>query len=304
MVTAFQLLTGAGLDALIGDPRWLPHPIRWLGKLIESNEQLWRGTRLPLRVGGSLFCLSTIALSAAVVWVTLPLASIYWIFALLALRSLDAESAAVVARVRSGDFEGARRSLAMIVGRDTGQLDQTEIVRAAIETVAENLSDAVIAPLFYLAIAGPVGMAVYKTINTLDSMVGYKNERYAEFGWTSARLDDVVNWIPARLSAGLVWLAALISGGDFRRSIRVTFRDGSSQPSPNAGYPEAAFAGALQVRLGGLNIYKGQPSPKAFLGDPIRPLDVAAFRRARRLLWISSALFIGILALILPWSWF
>ena len=169
------------------------------------------------------------------------------------------------------------------------------MVRATIETVAENLSDGVIAPLFYLALAGPAGMAAYKAINTLDSMVGHKNERYQDFGWASARLDDVVNFIPARLTAVLIWIAALLPGFRALRSIKITLRDGASQPSPNSGYPEAAVAGALGVRLGGTNYYAGQPSLKAFLGDAVVDLNRAMFGRVRILLYVSEALCVAMI---------
>jgi adenosylcobinamide-phosphate synthase len=221
---------------------------------------------------------------------TLPWLNIFWIWTLLALRDLDFEATLVWRALERGDLEEARRALAMIVGRDTAGLDEPEILRAAIETVAENLSDAVIAPLFYLAIGGPVAMAGYKAINTLDSMVGYRNERYAEFGWASARLDDVANFAPARVTAVLVWLCAFALGYDSRRSRCVTLRDARSQPSPNAGYPEAAVAGALGVRLGGVNFYHGVRSEKPYLGDAVAPLDGRAFRGSRVLLYATSTL--------------
>lgn len=283
-----QVLTGVSLDILLGDPQWLPHPIRALGFLVERAEDFWRGTRLPLRVSGSLFALSVIGVSTALVRVTLPRWSVYWIFSLLACRSLDIESSSVIAALQDGDLAEARRRLSFIVGRDTAHLDEKEILRAAIETIAENLSDGVIAPLFYLALAGPAGMAAYKAINTLDSMVGYRNDRYREFGWASARLDDLANFIPARLSAALICCCAPMVGGDFRRAVLTTLRDGRSQPSLNAGFPEAAVAGALGVRLGGLNFYRGVPSRKPYLGNPVHPLDAGIFKRTRRLLYACT----------------
>jgi adenosylcobinamide-phosphate synthase len=192
--------------------------------------------------------------------------------------------------VQRGDLAQARADLAMIVGRDTGSLDEPEIVRAAIETVSENFGDGVVAPLFYLALLGPAGMAAYKAVNTLDSMVGYKNDLYRELGWASARLDDLLNYVPARLSAALIWIASGVLGMDVRRSVRVTLRDASNQPSPNSGWPEAAFAGALGVQLGGVNHYRGVESRKAYMGDPVRPLVVEEFCRARRLLYVSGLL--------------
>ncbi len=174
-VTQKHVLAGASLDLVLGDPQWLPHPIRGLGCLIRKGEDFWRSTGLPLRVSGSLFALSVIVVSSLAVRLTLPRWNVYWIFSLLACRSLDKESSSVIAALQQGQLAEARRRLSFIVGRDTEHLDEQEILRATIETVAENLSDGVVAPLFYLALAGPVGMAAYKAINTLDSMVGYRN---------------------------------------------------------------------------------------------------------------------------------
>lgn len=287
-VTRKQVLAGATLDLALGDPEWLPHPIRGLGLFIQKTEGCWRATGLPLRVSGSLFALSVIGVSAVSVWLTLPRWSVYWIFSLLACRSLDIESSSVIAALQKGDLAEARQRLSFIVGRDTARLDEQDILRAAIETVAENLSDGVVAPLFYLAVAGPAGMAAYKAINTLDSMVGYRNDRYREFGWASARLDDLANFIPARLSAVLICCCAPLVGGNLRRAVRIALRDGRTQPSPNAGFPEAAAAGALGVRLGGVNFYGGVPNRKAYLGDAVRPLDLEAFNRTRKLLYACT----------------
>lgn len=307
-VTTFQLLAGVALDLLFADPRWLPHPVRGLGWIISRWETAWRSVPVAPRWAGIGFTLSTVALAAVLAqasawWLPQPWVNIYWIFSLVALRGLDLEASSVIGRLRVGDLPGARSRLAMIVGRDTTTLEEPEIVRAAIETVAENLSDAVVAPLFYLALGGPAAMAAYKAVNTLDSMVGYRDERYREFGWASARLDDAANFLPARLSAGLVWLAALVTANGARRSVRVTLRDAHRQPSPNSGYPEAAVAGALGVQLGGLNSYGGVSSRKEFLGDPIHPLDAHAFAGTRRLLYVSSLLWVAALAWSLPWEW-
>jgi adenosylcobinamide-phosphate synthase len=290
----YELAAGVGLDLALGDPRWFPHPVRGFGWLVIRLEAFWRATPLRPRGAGILFTVSAVGIACAVVGLTLPWLNIFWIWTLLALRDLDFEATLVWRALERGDIEEARRKLAMIVGRDTGSLDESEILRAAIETIAENLSDAVIAPLFYLGVGGPVGMAAYKAINTLDSMVGYRNERYADFGWAAARLDDAANFIPARLSALLVWLCAFVCGYDAARSRRVTLRDAASQPSPNAGYPEAAVAGALGIRLGGVNFYKGVRSEKPYLGDAVRPLDKRAFQATRVLLYASSAVMLAI----------
>lgn len=289
-----ELLGGVVLDLAIGDPRWLPHPVRAFGWLAGRLERMWRATGLPLRLAGTLFCLTAVTAATVVSSVSLrllprPWIAIYWIFALLAIRDVDFEAALVIGELRRGDLPGARRMLARIVGRDTGALDEAEVLRATIETIAENLSDAVVAPLFYLALGGPAAMAAYKAVNTLDSMVGYRNPRYREFGWASARLDDVANFVPA-----LLWLCAGVLRYDLRRSVAVTLRDARLQPSPNSGYPEAAVAGALGIRLGGLNYYQGVASPKPYLGDGTRPLDLAAYAKARLLLYGSSLLMVGL----------
>jgi adenosylcobinamide-phosphate synthase len=300
-VKPWELMAGVGLDLVLGDPRWLPHPVRGFGHIVTFAERVWRGTRLPLRLSGILFWLSTVGLAVAIVRLTLPWAAVYWIYALLACRDLDVEASRVIAALKRNDLEDSRHKLSWIVGRDTAGLAEPEILRATIETVAENLGDAVVAPLFYLALAGPLGMAAYKAINTLDSMVGYRNERYREFGWASARIDDVVNYVPARLTAVLIWMSALLPGFAARRSFCITLRDGGSQPSPNAGYPEAAVAGALGVRLGGLNFYKGVASQKAYLGDAVVPLDRSAFDKVRTLLYVSEGLCVVLILGCLVW---
>jgi adenosylcobinamide-phosphate synthase len=296
-----ELLGGVALDLALGDPRWLPHPVRAFGWLVARLERLWRASRLPLRIAGVCFWLTAVGGAVLVValamrYIPRPWIAIYWIFALLAIRDLDVEAARVIAALRRKDVADARRLLSFIVGRDTAALDEPEILRATIETVAENLCDGVIAPLFYLALGGPMAMAGYKAINTLDSMVGYRNERYREFGWASARMDDIANWIPARLSALLIWIAAIAAGCDPRSSVKVTMRDARTQPSPNAGYPEAAVAGALGIRLGGLNYYQGVASRKPYLGDARRALDLTVYRKARVLLYGSSLLMVALTA--------
>ena len=299
--TVPDVFTGIALDLVLGDPQWLPHPVRGIGWLASRYEKLWRSSRLPLRLSGLLFWASVVGTTTALVRYTLPWMKIYWIYAFLACRDLDVQASRVIEALRNGNLEEARQKLGSIVGRDTATLDEPEILRAVLETVAENLSDGVIAPLFYLAVAGPAAMAAYKAVNTLDSMAGYRNERYREFGWASARIDDVANFIPARLTAGLIWIAALLPGFNASRSFNVTMRDGAMQPSPNAGYPEAAFAGALGVQLGGLNFYGGVPSRKPFLGDPHVPLVRTHFRRTRVLLYVAEGLFAAVLAGCMRW---
>ncbi len=290
-----ELLAGVALDLALGDPPWLPHPVRaigwWIAKL---DVALNRGE--AKRWAGVLLWFLVVAPAAAIAWIT-PWLSIYWIYSLLAIRSLDQETSRAVQLLESGDLLGARQAIGMVVGRDTDQLDEAGILRAAMETLAENLGDAIVAPLFYLALGGPGAMAAYKAVNTLDSMVGYKNERHREFGWFSARADDWANLIPARLTAALICLCALAPGLRFGPSIRITFRDASMQPSPNSGWPEAAMAGALGVQLGGVSYYQGRESAKALIGDAANPLSFSAYRKARVVLYSVSGL-----AVALTWS--
>jgi adenosylcobinamide-phosphate synthase len=287
-----EVLAGVALDLALGDPQWFPHPVRGLGWLAQRLERFWRWTGLPLRVAGAMYWATAVGVACGVVWVTVPWAAVFWIWALVAIRDLDVEAARVIRRLEAGDLAGAREMLGRIVGRDTAGLEEPEILRAVVETVAENLNDAIVAPLFYLALAGPVGMAAYKSVNTLDSMVGYRNERYREFGWMAARMDDLANYLPARLTAALVWAAAWALRLDARRSLRVTLRDAPAQPSPNAGYPEAAVAGALRVRLGGANYYAGVRSVKPWLGDAVEPLGRAHFGHARRILYAVAVMMV------------
>lgn len=307
MVTPLQLACGVAADLALGDPRWLPHPIVGVGHLATWMEKLWRASALNPRLAGAGAWLCVTGATGVLIWGSMrwlpePYVQIYWIYSLLAVRSLDDHAMAVLRPLREGDLAGARRAVGQIVGRDTDGLDERGVTRAMVETVAENLSDGVIAPLFWLAMGGPVAMGVYKAINTMDSMFGHKNERYLEYGWCAARMDDVANYVPARLTAGLIWIVAAIwPGMRFAESVRSTWRDAHRQPSPNSGYPEAAAAGALGVELGGVNFYRGVRSEKPWLGVGLRPLDWQAYGGMRVLLYGSALLFAGAVAGGLQW---
>src|SRR6266852_3284464 len=299
-VTITAFIIGAALDIILGDPRWLPHPIRGIGLLINALERLLR--KLPYeRVRGCILVCGVLVIVTTAVALSLKfggvIAAAYWIFTSLAARSLDQESHKVIEALRRGDPDHARLLVGRLVGRDTNDLSEADIVRAVFETVSENMSDAIIAPLFYLAILGVPGMVVYKAVNTMDSMVGYKNDRYIRFGWAAARLDDVANYIPARITAGLIVLSAALVRMRWRNAIHVVFRDARLQPSPNAGYPEAALAGALGVRLGGLNYYFGRPVEKPFLGDPVECLAWSRFPQVRLLLYLVTIVSYTVVAL-------
>jgi adenosylcobinamide-phosphate synthase len=300
LLESLTLPAGFALDLLLGDPRGWPHPVRLIGWLIRRSEQVARtmGTGRREYVGGFVLLVVVTGSTGVVVWGLLALAGsvglaarlvvetllIYWA---LAIRSLAVES---LRASDEPDLVRARAELALIVGRDTETLDRPEICRACVETVAENCNDAVVAPLFWFAVGGPVGLWAYKAVNTLDSMVGYRNARYRRLGWASARLDDLAGLIPARLTWLLIGVAAGLLGENARGAIRVGWRDGRNHPSPNAGWSEAAMAGALGVQLGGEATYQGVPGEKPRLGDPGRPLDPTMVRRAVRVMTLASIL--------------
>ena len=301
----FALLLGFFLDLLLGDPRWLPHPIRAIGALIAALEKALRRL-FPKRQGGELaggaaLVILVLALSGGftllVLWLCGQvglwlrfLAETVLCYQLLATRSLKGESMKVYQALKAGDLEGARHAVSMIVGRDTQRLDEAGVARAAVETVAENASDGVIAPLIFLAIGGaPLGMA-YKAVNTMDSMVGYKNDRYLWFGRCAAKLDDLVNFIPARLAGLLMCLGAGFSGFDGPNALRIFRRDRKNHKSPNSAHTEAAAAGALHIQLGGPNYYFGKLVDKPAIGDadhPVEPLDIV---RVNRLMYATAFL--------------
>ena len=292
------------LDLASGDPPWMPHPVRWIGRLITGVENLLYNDSAPpalMRVSGFALWAIVIAVVVCTARALISLSSfagpifgdlaLIWLaYTTLATRSLHKESSRIADALRINDLALARTRLSLIVSRETAQLDEAAIVRALVETVSENISDAIIAPLFYLAIFGPVGALTYKAINTMDSMLGYKNERYRYFGSFAARADDIANLIPARISGWLVVGASALMGMDWRSSARVMMRDASKMNSPNAGYPEAAAAGALGVQLGGTSFYFGQSVAKPLLGDPVQPLTLEAYSRMIRLMYLSSAL--------------
>lgn len=302
-----QLLGGVAADLCFGDPRWLPHPVSGIAHIASALERVLRRSRLPLRAAGTVVWALVVIICSGTVWwscrlLPQPWIGIYWIYSLLAMRSLDQHALAVRDALRHQDLAAARKAVAMIVGRQTAQLDEREITRATIETVAENMNDGVIAPLFWLGVAGPPGMAAYKAINTMDSMFGYRNEKYRDFGWCPARMDDAASWLPARLTAVIIWIvAAIVPGMSAQASVRCTLRDAHLQPSPNSGYPEAAVAGALGVRLGGINEYGGTISTKHFLGDDLRPLVWQTYREMRTLLYGGTLVATLLLAGITAW---
>jgi adenosylcobinamide-phosphate synthase len=302
--TVIALPLGFLLDQLLGDPHGWPHPVRWLGRLIQLLEPPLRHC-LPERLGGvALFILVT-SVAGGVTWAALAIAGWFHPWARLALatvlvywglaaRSLARETQQVLEPCQAEEWPKARQRLSRIVGRDTEGLPPDEIYRACIETVAENTTDGVVAPLLYAGLLGPVGLWVYKAISTLDSMVGYRNERYVRFGWASARMDDIANFVPARLTWLLVALAAVLTGHRAADAFRIGWRDGRKHPSPNSAWAEATMAGALGVQLGGVGSYGGIPSSKPFLGDFEEALTPAKVREAIGMMFVAAFLALGV----------
>jgi len=297
------------LDLIIGDPRWLPHPVIGIGHLISFLEkklnrganQKIKGVALTFLVVG-ISALSTLLLSYVafyIHWAVGIVGQIYLISTTIAIKGLKEAGLQVSSPLEQGNIAEARTKLSWIVGRDTEHLDEPEIARGAVETVAENTVDGITAPLFWALIGGaPLAMA-YRAVNTLDSMVGYKNERYLQFGWASAKLDDLCNWLPARMTALAIWLSAwLISflkrGTSFRfkHAMKVTLRDAPKHPSPNSGWPEAVVAGLLGIQLGGINYYQGVRSERARMGEPLEIIKVIHIKQTILLMHGGWSVFI------------
>ncbi|HYA13029.1 MAG TPA: adenosylcobinamide-phosphate synthase CbiB [Syntrophales bacterium] len=297
----YQILAAILLDLLLGDPRWLPHPVKLMGRYAAFLENPLRKSFRSPHMAGVLAVLLVLTVTGLATYAVIMAAgllhplfadvvSVIILYTTLAARDLIRHSLNVYHELKSGNLAEARKKVAMLVGRDTDILDETDIVRATVESVAENTVDGVTAPLFFAVLAGPVGAMLYKAVNTLDSTFGYRNERYIEFGWAAARLDDLVNFIPARLTALMIPIAAFFLRLSMLNSFKIIFRDRKKHPSPNSGLSEAAVAGALGVQLGGLNYYFGQPSFRATLGDPIRDLEKRDILKANALMLITLIL--------------
>lgn len=303
------------VDLAVGDPRWIPHPVVLMGKAIEGLEWLLRRFAkdpFGLRVAGAVTAAVLVVGSWFITFILLKwmftvhfwlgsALSIWLISATMAARGLAGAAGEIFQLLQTGDLVEARRKVGWIVGRDTGKMDSCDITRATVETVAENIVDGIISPLFYAFVGGaPLAMA-YRAVNTLDSMVGYKNERYLHFGMASARLDDLANFIPARLTGILLLGAAFLLKMNPKRALATIQRDASGHPSPNSGIPESAVAGALGVRLGGLNYYHGRESFRAYMGEELTTLEPQHIKQAIKLMYMTSALAVvlGLLSAVL-----
>ena len=313
-----MIALGFLLDQVLGDPHWLYHPVRLIGAYISFLEKGIRklfgeGERALLAGGVVLVVLvtgTTAVVSGGILyacgrispWLRF-LASVILCYQLFAVKSLKDESMKVYQKLKENDLPGARYAVSMIVGRDTKNLSETGVTKAAVETIAENTSDGVIAPLLFLALGGPALGFLYKSINTMDSMVGYKNDKYLYFGRCAAKLDDVVNYIPARISAWLMILASACERMNWKNAEKIYKRDRYCHASPNSAQTEAVMAGALGVQLAGDAVYFGKVVKKPTIGDDIRPVEAEDIKRANHLMYLTSFLglvfFAGIRALFL-----
>ncbi|SEB96527.1 adenosylcobinamide-phosphate synthase CbiB [Paenibacillus sp. GP183] len=310
----WMLAAAIAIDWLVGDPKWPTHPVIYIGRWIRFMERKLAATGNPAsqKVKGILLTLSTILLSFAVMLLIVSAAqaiqewlgyivSTWFISTTIAIKGLKDAAYRVYVPLSNGDIQEARTYTGYIVGRDTAELGEAELTRAVVETVSENIVDAVIAPLFYAFLgAAPLAM-LYRASNTLDSMVGYKSEKYLFFGWASARWDDVLNWIPARLTGLLLIFVALLQPGlSAKRAWRAIRRFAHLHPSPNSGIPESAVAGALGIELGGLNVYGGVASERARLGWPLRERTQRDIVGTVRILYgISFAVMGGLICVLL-----
>lgn len=308
MIESITIITLAYiLDLLFGDPRWLPHPAKLIGYLAKKTEAILRNIIRNQRMAGVIFAILIIG-TVYVVSITIIstanhfnhsigfILSVVLIYTSLAIKDLRVEGMRVYRALESQDVGLARKNLSLIVGRDTTRLDDREIVRATVETIAENIVDGIISPLFYAFLGGAPLALAYKAVNTLDSMVGYKNERYKDFGWASAKIDDCLNFIPARLSVLILPIASWLLGLDVVGSFKIALRDGKKNPSPNSGIPEAAMAGALGVRLGGLNYYNSVATVKPLIGNENNGLNLSHIKKSIKVAYVSSllALILGV----------
>ena len=306
LISLAACVIGFLFDFLFGDPVWLYHPVRVIGNLISFGEKIlrkWTGKDSPGKelAAGTILWFLTAGLSFTVPFVVLWAAQrihpalrfvieSFWCYQILAARCLVKESGKVYDRLKEKDLPGARKAVSMIVGRDTENLTEEGVTKAAVETVAENTSDGVTAPLLFLLLGGAPFGFLYKAVNTMDSMLGYKNERYLYFGRFPAKMDDVFNFIPSRFTALFMISVAFLTGMDGKYAWKIWRRDRRKHASPNSAQTESVCAGALRVRLAGDAVYFGKVHKKEYLGDPLRPIEPEDIRRAGRLMYVTAFL--------------
>ena len=302
-MTLYAILAGFIMDLLIGDPHWIYHPVRLIGKLITFFEDMLRKTFPKTKDGerksGFVLVVLVCGISVFTVWGLMKLAyylnfwcgfllEVIMCYQLFAVRSLKDESMKVYKELAKQDLEASRKAVSMIVGRDTENLTIEGVTKATVETIAENTSDGTLAPMFYMFIGGPVLGWFYKAVNTMDSMVGYKNEKYLNFGRYAAKFDDVMNFIPARLCGWLMILASMFLKMDWKNAKKIFVRDRFNHASPNSAQTEAVMAGALRIQLAGDAWYFGKRYEKPIIGDALRPVEIEDIPRANRLLYATA----------------
>lgn len=309
------IAVGFCLDLILADPAWMPHPVVWMGRFITAAEKLLRNmfpkTPAGERAAGVILVFALLGATGFISFGAVALAckispylsfalQALWCWQVLALKGLKQEAMAVCKKLEENDLSSARTAVARIVGRDTQNLSEEGVTKAAVETVAENFSDGVLAPLLYLFLGGAPLALMYKAINTMDSMVGYKNERYRFFGWAAAKLDDIANFLPSRIAA-LLWIAASgLAGQNAKNAFLIWRRDRRNHASPNSAQTEAACAGALGVQLAGSASYFGQVVEKPYIGDALRSIEPKDIERSCKALYLASAL--GLLSGVLFWK--
>lgn len=312
-MTALEISAAYVIDLFFGDPPGYPHPVRLIGQTISLLEKKFLQrvhTPRMQRFWGVILAVTVVSGAGISTWAIILMAGwvhpvfssviiIFFAYTTLATRNLYDEARKVIKVLEQGDLNLARKKVGLLVSRDTDHLDEKEICRALIETVSENTSDGIVAPLFYLIIGGPPFAMAYKALNTLDSMVGYRNDRYRYLGWASARGDDLANLIPSRLTALLFIFSSFLLRKNWRRAWRTTRRDGRKNSSPNSGYPEAAMAGALGVQLGGKNFYFGRVEEKPFIGEPERSIDRNVVKESLHLMIVNSLIAVIITILVI-----
>ncbi|MGM0436902.1 MAG: adenosylcobinamide-phosphate synthase CbiB [Bacillota bacterium] len=308
----YILIGGVIIDLVIGDPDFISHPVVLIGKIISFLEgRLINNSKTKMNeiLRGSILTIIVVLMSYFSIFFFLKMAyninqffgiilNIYLFSTTIAIKGLAEAGNGIYQALKSGDIELARQKTAMIVGRDTEEISKSDIIRATVETIAENTSDGIIAPLFFFFLGGVPLAMTYKAVNTMDSMLGHKNEKYLNFGKPSAKLDDLLNYIPARITAFIFGIIALFPNYDSKKAWKIIKRDAKKHPSPNAGYPEAAAAGALSIRLGGVNYYQGKKEFRAYLGDDLAPQNINEIKRMINLMYYSTAFFIIIMILL------
>ena len=302
-MTLYAILVGFIMDLIIGDPHWMYHPVRLIGKVITFLEDMLRKTFPKTKDGerksGFVLVVLVCGISVFTVWGLMKLAyylnfwcgfllEVIMCYQLFAVRSLKDESMKVYKELAKQDLEASRKAVSMIVGRDTENLTIEGVTKATVETIAENTSDGTLAPMFYMFIGGPVLGWFYKAVNTMDSMVGYKNEKYLNFGRYAAKFDDVMNFIPARLCGWLMILASMFLKMDWKNAKKIFVRDRFNHASPNSAQTEAVMAGALRIQLAGDAWYFGKRYEKPIIGDALRPVEIEDIPRANRLLYATA----------------